>query len=336
MNPQGQPNMETKSNTGMMTDFISLKDLTVSRWRQLMRVSEEVKRHPANFRQMLPGKSIVMLFEKASLRTRLTFELGVKQLGGEAVYLDYQDSKLGGRESLVDVAKNMERWFDCIVARTFSHQTVITLAEHGSIPVINALTDEEHPCQALADTFTLTEKWGDVAGKTLAFIGDGNNVCASLIHAAALSGMSFVAITPASHKPYAKAEEDYKRLVVSETARYRWTDSLEGLKDVDAVYTDTWVSMGQEEEAKERIQVFQKYQVTPEVMSMTGRNAYFMHCLPAHRNHEVTDAVIDSPASLVFEQAENRLHVQKALMLLLMAPREVERYLHLDRFAGWS
>ncbi len=328
--------METKANTGTMTDFISLKDLTVSRWRQLMRVSEEVKRHPANFRQMLPGKSIVMLFEKASLRTRLTFELGVKQLGGEAVYLDYQDSKLGGRESLVDVAKNMERWFDCIVARTFSHQTVVTLAEHGSIPVINALTDEEHPCQALADTFTLIEKWGDVAGKTLAFVGDGNNVCASLIHAAALSGMSFVAVTPPTHKPYAKAEEDYKQIAVSDASHYGWTDSLEGLKGVDAVYTDTWVSMGQEEEARERVQVFSAYQVTPEVMAMTGRNAYFMHCLPAHRNHEVTDAVIDSPASLVFEQAENRLHVQKALMLLLMAPRELERYLHLDKWAGWS
>ncbi|HXK58466.1 MAG TPA: ornithine carbamoyltransferase [Acidobacteriota bacterium] len=328
--------METKTGTGAMTDFISLKDLNVSRWRQLLRVSEEVKRHPANFRQMLPGKSIVMLFEKASLRTRLTFELGIKQLGGEAVYLDYQDSHLGGRESLVDVAKNMERWFDCIVARTFSHQTVITLAEHGSIPVINALTDEEHPCQALADIFTLTEKWGDVAGKILAFVGDGNNVCASLIHAAALSGMSFVAITPATHKPYAGAEEDFKRLAASDSARYVWSDSLDALKGADAVYTDTWVSMGQEDEARARIEVFKAYQVTPEVMAMTGREAYFMHCLPAHRNQEVTDAVIDSEVSLVFEQAENRLHVQKALMLLLMAPRELDRYLHLDKWAGWS
>jgi len=328
--------METKTNTGAMADFISLKDLTVSKWRQLMRVSEEVKRHPANFRQMLPGKSIVMLFEKASLRTRLTFELGIKQLGGDAVYLDYQDSKLGGRESLVDVAKNMERWFDCIVARTFSHQTVVALAEHGSIPVINALTDEEHPCQALADTFTLAERWGDVAGKTIAFVGDGNNVCASLIHAAALSGMSFVAVTPASHKPYPRAEEDFRTLAVSDTCQYIWSESLDALKGVDAVYTDTWVSMGQEEETRERLQVFQKYQVTPDVMAKTGRKSFFMHCLPAHRNHEVTDSVMDSEVSLVFEQAENRLHVQKALLLLLMAPRELERYLHLDKFAGWS
>jgi ornithine carbamoyltransferase len=320
----------------MMTDFISLKDLNPSQWRQLLRVSEEVKRHPVNFRQMLPGKSVVMLFEKASLRTRLTFELGVKQLGGEAVYLDYQDSKLGGRESLADVAKNMERWFDCIVARTFSHQTVVTLAEHGSVPVINALTDAEHPCQALADVFTLLEKWTDLAGKTVAFVGDGNNVCASLMHAAALSGMSFVAVTPASHKPYADAEKDFERMRVSETSCYRWTDSLDGLRGADAVYTDTWVSMGQEEETRERMRVFEAYQVTPDVMAKTGKTSFFMHCLPAHRNHEVTDAVMDSPISLVFEQAENRLHVQKALMLLLMAPTETERYLHLDKWANWG
>src|SRR4030042_4195479 len=236
----------------MMTDFISLKDLNASQWRQLLRVSEEVKRHPANFRQMLPGKSVVMLFEKASLRTRLTFELGVKQLGGEAVYLDYQDSKLGGRESLADVAKNMERWFDCVVARTFAHDTVVTLAEHGSIPVINALTDEEHPCQALADVFTLAEKWNDATGKTVAFVGDGNNVCASLLHAAALSGISFVAVTPEGHKPYAGAQADFERLRSSEAWSSPWTDSLDGLKGADAVYTDTWVSMGQEEETGER------------------------------------------------------------------------------------
>jgi ornithine carbamoyltransferase len=325
-----------KTNSGTMTDLISLKDLSVSRWRQLLRVSEEVKRHPANFRQMLPGKSIVMVFEKASLRTRLTFELGIKQLGGEAVYLDYQDSKLGGRESMFDVAKNMERWFDCIVARTFLHQTVVELAEFGTIPVINALTDEEHPCQALADTFTLVEKWGDVTGKTLAFVGDGNNVCTSLIHAAALSGMSFLAVTPEKHKPYAGAEADFKRLAAVDFTAYRWSESLEDLRGADAVYTDTWVSMGQEDDTRKRMETLQAYQVTPEVMAMTGKSSHFMHCLPAHRNHEVTDAVIDSPASLVFEQAENRLHVQKALMLLLMAPREVERYLHLDKWAAWS
>jgi len=202
--------------------------------------------------------------------------------------------------------------------------------------VNNDLTDEEHPCQALADLFTLLEKWNDPAGRTLAFVGDGNNVCASLIHAAALSGISFLAVTPPSHKPYAGADDDFKRLSVNDKASYSWSQSLSDLRGADAVYTDTWVSMGQEEETRQRMEVFAPYQVTPEVMEMTGKSAYFMHCLPAHRNHEVTDSVMDSPTSLVFEQAENRLHVQKALMLYLLAPRDVERYLHLDKWAGWS
>jgi len=319
-----------------MKDFLSLKDLTVELWKQLLHASAEVKERPGNFRQMLVGKSSVLLFEKSSLRTRLTFELGMKQLGGDAVYLDHQESRLGGRESLTDVARNLERWFDCIVTRTFSHEAAVKLAEHASVPVINGLSDAEHPCQALADVFTLQEKWGEIQAKTLVFIGDGNNVCASLIHAAALSGMSLVAVTPSSHQPYSEAAEDFERLSISASASYRWTDSLDGLQGADVVYTDTWVSMGQEEETRERVQVLQSYQVTPELMASTGRNSYFMHCLPAHRNQEVTDSVIDSPQSLVFEQAENRLHVQKALLLLLLAPNELGRYLRLEKFAAWK
>ncbi len=319
-----------------MKDFLSLKDLTVELWKQLLHASAEVKERPSNFRQMLVGKSSVLLFEKSSLRTRLTFELGMKQLGGDAVYLDHQESRLGGRESLTDMARNLERWFDCIVARTFSHEVAVKLAEHASVPVINGLSDAEHPCQALADVFTLQEKWGEVQAKTLVFIGDGNNVCASLIHAAALSGMSLVAVTPSSHQPHPQAAEDFEKLSTSASASYRWTDSLDGLQGADVVYTDTWVSMGQEEETRERVQVLQSYQVTPELMASTGRNSYFMHCLPAHRNQEVTDSVIDSPQSLVFEQAENRLHVQKALLLLLLAPKELGRYMRLEKFAAWK
>lgn len=318
-----------------MNDFISLKDLSPAEWKTLLFLSQEVKRSPGHFREMLLGKSTVLLFEKPSLRTRLTFELGVKSLGGESVYLDYQQDKLGQRESLHDVARNLERWFNCIVARTFAHQTVLALAEYASVPLVNALTDQEHPCQALADLFTLKEKWEQLQGKTMAFVGDGNNVCSSLIHATALSGMSFVAITPASHQPYAQALADFRNLAVSPSATYQGTDSLDGLEGADVVYTDTWVSMGQEGESAERLQVFESYQVTPEVMELTGKDSYFMHCLPAHRNQEVTDAVIDAPCSLVFEQAENRLHVQKALLLLLLAPREMERYLQLDKWAAW-
>jgi ornithine carbamoyltransferase len=285
---------------------------------------------------MLRGKSLVLIFEKASLRTRLTFELGMKQVGGDAVYLDHRESRLGGRESLTDVARNLERWFDCIVTRTFAHEVAIELAEQTSVPVINGLSDKEHPCQALADVFTLQEKWGEVEGKTLVYVGDGNNVCASLIHAAALSGMSFVAVTPTTHQPYAEAAKDFEALAISSSASYRYTDSLDGLEGADAVYTDTWVSMGQEEEAKERLRDLQDYQITPELMASTGKESYFMHCLPAHRNQEVTDVVIDSAQSLVYEQAENRLHVQKALLLTLLAPGDVTRYLQLERFAAFN
>jgi ornithine carbamoyltransferase len=319
-----------------MKDFLSLKDLNPDLWEQLLQVSVEVKERAANFRQMLMGKSLVLIFEKASLRTRITFELGMKQLGGEAVYLDHQDSRLGGRESLADVARNMERWFDCLVTRTFSHEVALELAEHSSVPVINGLSDKEHPCQALADVFTLREKWGEVQGKTLVFVGDGNNVCASLIHAAALSGMSFVAVTPSTHQPYPEAAEDFEALSALSSASYRYTDSLDGLKGADAVYTDTWVSMGQEGDARERIRDLQDYQITPELMASTGKESNFMHCLPAHRNQEVTDTVIDSVRSLVYEQAENRLHVQKALLLTLLAPGDVKRYLQLEKFATWN
>ena len=319
-----------------MKDFLSLKDLSVDVWKQLLHVSAELKQRPAYFRQMLVGKSAVLLFEKSSLRTRLTFELGMKQLGGDAVFLDYQESRLDGREALTDVARNLERWFDCIVTRTFSHVAAVRLAEHASIPVINGLSDAEHPCQALADLFTLQEKWGELEGKTLAFIGDGNNVCASLIHAAALSGISLVAVTPGSHQPYPEAAQDFERLSTSAAASYRWTESVDGLQGADSVYTDTWVSMGQEEETHERVRILKSFQVTPELMASTGKDPYFMHCLPAHRNQEVTDSVMDSSQSLVYEQAENRLHVQKALLLLLLAPKELERYLRLEKFATWK
>ena len=319
-----------------MRDFISLADLSPRQWTQLLHLSREVKSRPSNFRRMIPDKSIVLIFEKPSLRTRLTFELGIQQLGGDAVYLDYQEANLGEREALSDVAKNLERWFDCLVARTFSHQVLIRLSEYARCSVINALTDEEHPCQALADVFTLMEKWSNVEGRTLAYIGDGNNVCASLVHAAALSGMCFTAVTPRSRQPYPGWQEDFRRLSTNARATCHWSDSPDGIRGADAVYTDTWVSMGQEGEAQERLAEFRPYQVTPELMARTGRDSFFMHCLPAHRNQEVTDAVIDAPYSLVFEQAENRLHVQKALLMWLLAPKEVDRYLHLEKWAAWK
>ena len=308
-----------------LRDFISLRDLSPTQWKGILKASREVKNRPGGAREMLLGRSTVLLFEKPSLRTRLTFELGMKQLGGDAVYLDYQEDRMGQRESLRDVAKNLERWFDCVVARTCSHEMVKDLAGHAEIPVINALTDEEHPCQALADLFTLMEKWGQLQGKRIAYVGDGNNVCTSLVQAAALSGMSFLAVTPPHYQPDRWVEEDFSRLKTVPETTYAWTDSLDDLAGADAVYTDTWVSMGKESEANERMKVFLPYQVTPEVMEKTGKESFFMHCLPAHRNHEVSDAVMDSSFSLIYEQAENRLHVQKALLLALLAPQKLRQ-----------
>ena len=308
-----------------LRDFISLGDLSPTQWKALLKASREVKDRPGQARETLLGRSTVLLFEKPSLRTRLTFELGMKQLGGDAVYLDYQEDRMGQRESLQDVAKNLERWFDCLVARTFSHQMVKDLAAHAEIPVINALTDEEHPCQALADIFTLMEKWAQLEGKKIAYVGDGNNVCTSLVQAAALSGMSFLAVTPPHYQPDRRVEEDFARLKTAPKTTYSWTDSLDDLAGADAVYTDTWVSMGKESETNQRMKVFLPYQVTPDVMEKTGRQSFFMHCLPAHRNHEVSDAVMDASFSLIYEQAENRLHVQKALILAVLAPERLSQ-----------
>ena len=308
-----------------LRDFISLRDLSPTQWKGILKASREVKNCPGGAREMLLGRSTVLLFEKPSLRTRLTFELGMKQLGGDAVYLDYQEERMGQRESLRDVAKNLERWFDCVVARTFSHEMVKDLAGHAEIPVINALTDEEHPCQALADLFTLMEKWDQLQGKRIAYVGDGNNVCTSLVQAAALSGMSFLAVTPPHYQPDRWVEADFSRLKTVPETTYAWTDSLDDLAGADAVYTDTWVSMGKESETNERMKVLLPYQVTPEVMEKTGKESFFMHCLPAHRNHEVSDAVMDASFSLIYEQAENRLHVQKALLLALLAPQKLRQ-----------
>ncbi len=308
-----------------LRDFISLRDLSPTQWKGILKASREVKNCPGGAREMLLGRSTVLLFEKPSLRTRLTFELGMKQLGGDAVYLDYQEERMGQRESLRDVAKNLERWFDCVVARTFSHEMVKDLAGHAEIPVINALTDEEHPCQALADLFTLMEKWGQLQGKRIAYVGDGNNVCTSLVQAAALSGMSFLAVTPPHYQPDRWVEADFSRLKTVPETTYAWTDSLDDLAGADVVYTDTWVSMGKESETNERMKVLLPYQVTPEVMEKTGKESFFMHCLPAHRNHEVSDAVMDASFSLIYEQAENRLHVQKALLLALLAPQKLRQ-----------
>jgi ornithine carbamoyltransferase len=300
-------------------DLIADQDLTASDVRLIFDLAGRVKASPASYAQALAGKQLAMIFEKPSLRTRVTFEVGMTSMGGFAVYLENSKPRLGERESIKDVARNLDRWVDGIVARTFSHNSVVELAENASIPVVNALTDRLHPCQALGDYFTLSEKFGRVKGLQLAFIGDGNNVCHSLMLTGAKLGATVRVATPSGFEPKTEMVEQAKGLARATGAKIQiFRDPLEAIAGAQAVYTDVWASMGQEYAAHLRTQVFAPYQVTESLMQAAGPDTVFLHCLPAHRGQEVTDAVIDSPRSLVYDQAENRLHVQKALLLLLM------------------
>jgi ornithine carbamoyltransferase len=262
---------------------------------------------------------MVMFFEKPSLRTRLTFEAGMVSLGGTAMFVDQTHERLDAREKLSDVAHNLERWVDLIVLRTYSQQTIEGMAEHAGVPVINALSDVEHPCQALADYLTLLERFGDVKDHCLAYVGDGNNVAHSLLLTCACLGSSIRVATPAGYTPNPQIVAAAHEIAEETGAEIQLlTDPHEAVAGADAVYTDAWTSMGQEREEGKRAQVFPPYQVNAELMAEAAPHAVFMHCLPAHRGLEVTDAVIDSPQSVVFEQAENRLHVQKAIIYLLL------------------
>jgi len=262
---------------------------------------------------------MVMFFEKPSLRTRLTFEAGMVSLGGTAMFVDQTHERLDAREQLSDVAHNLERWVDLIVLRTYSQQTIEGMAQHASVPVINALSDLEHPCQALADYLTLLERFGDVKERCLAYVGDGNNVAHSLLLTCACLGSSIRVATPPGYAPNPQIVAAAREIAEETGAEiHLLTDAHEAVFGADAVYTDAWTSMGQEREEGERAKVFPPYQVNVELMAEAAPHAVFMHCLPAHRGLEVTDAVIDSAQSVVFEQAENRMHVQKAILYLLM------------------
>lgn len=306
----------------MTKDFLTIHDLSVYEFSQILDLTTDMKKHPRKYHKVLEHKILAMIFEKPSLRTRMTFEVGMLQLGGEAVYLAPSDIKMGSREGVADVGRNMERWVDGIMIRTFGHDIAETLAGHTSVPVINALTDRFHPCQAMADFFTLREHKGSLANIKLAFVGDGNNVCHSLMLAAARAGTKMSVATPAGYEPakdaVAWAEEDGRHTGFE---LHLTADPVEAVRDADAVYTDVWASMGQEAEKEARALVFAPYQVNSELMSYARNRAVFMHCLPAHRGEEVTDEVIDSEVSIVYDQAENRLHVQKVILNLLMAKK---------------
>jgi len=305
----------------MTKDFLSIHDLSLFEYSKLMDLTQEVKKNPKKYKAKLQGKVLAMIFEKPSLRTRMTFETGMLQLGGEAIYLSPTDIQIGKRESISDIGKNMERWVDGIMIRTFAHQNVIDLAAAARIPVINALTDLSHPCQGMADFFTLREKKPGL--EKLAYVGDGNNVCHSLMFAAARAGIAMSVAVPEGYEPnpdiIRQAQEDGRETGFSFELTH---DPFVAVRGADAVYTDVWASMGQESEKEKRAKIFAPFQVNRALMAEAKPGALFMHCLPAHRGDEVTDDVIDSAQSVVFDQAENRLHAQKAIMLSLMAKKE--------------
>jgi ornithine carbamoyltransferase len=300
-------------------DLVSTRDLGPQGVEAVLHLADLMKSRPSVFSRSLAGKQMVMFFEKPSLRTRLTFEAGMSSLGGTTMFVDQSKSKLDERERLSDIAHNLERWVDVIVLRTFAQETIAGMARHASIPVINALSDLEHPCQALADYFTLTERFGDLKEITLAYVGDGNNVAHSLLLTCACLGSSIRVATPKGYTCNAQIVADARKIAKQTGAKLEFlTDAQAAVAGVDAIYTDAWASMGQEQEASERATIFPPYQVNHSLMAEAAPHAVFMHCMPAHRGEEVTDEVMDSDQSVIFEQAENRMHVQKAILYLLL------------------
>jgi len=301
-------------------DLVSTRDLGPNGVRAVLHLARIMKSRPGDFAKALAGKQTVMFFEKPSLRTRLTFDCGIAGLGGRSSFVDQTQARLDARESMSDIAHNLERWFDAIILRTYAQATIEAMAQYASVPVINALSDLEHPCQALADYFTLGEHFRGLETIVLAYVGDGNNVAHSLLLTAACLGSSIRLAHPHGYGPDPEILSD-----AHEIARHTgssielFTDPVMAVSGADAVYTDAWASMGQEHETVQRAAIFEPYRVNRELMDEAAPHAVFLHCLPAHRGREVTDEVMDSDRSLIFEQAENRLHVQKAILHLLMA-----------------
>lgn len=300
-------------------DVLSVAELSATEIASILDTAAALKRNPLHARGLLAGKSVVLLFEKPSLRTRITFELGAQRLGAAALYMDHAQTKIGEREPVADYAHNLSLWCDAIVARVFDHAVVQELAAEATVPVINGLSDLYHPCQALADLLTMQERFGALAGLKVAYVGDGNNVCHSLLLAGATMGMDLTIITPDGFEPDPEVRQIARAIAATSGAKIMITDEIEAVHGRSVVYTDTWVSMGQEDIAAEREAAFDGYQVNEEVMATAGAGALFMHCLPAHRGHEVTASVIDGPASVVLQQAENRMHAQNALLVKLLA-----------------
>jgi ornithine carbamoyltransferase len=301
------------------TDLLTGAEWNPAQVRELYRLAADVKADPQRYQDALHGRSVAMIFEKPSLRTRVTFEIGIKSLGGAAVFLDHSETHLGQRESIPDVGRCLSRWVQGIVARVYEQTALEELAAFTSVPVINALSDRFHPCQTLSDFFTLEERFGNLRGLKVAYVGDGNNVCHSLLIAGARVGAQVRVATPAGYEPDSHIVSEVRRVARETRGKIElFRAPADAVTGAQAVYTDVWASMGQEAETEARAAKFAGYQVDAELMSLAAPDAVFLHCLPAHRGSEVAEDVIEGPRSIVFDQAENRLHVQKAILLKLL------------------
>ena len=306
----------------MVEHLLSMQDLSPNEIEAILDKAEGLKEklRKGEPHELLRGKTLGMIFEKPSLRTRVTFETGMTQLGGHAIYLAPADIQLGKRESVPDTARNLSRWVDAVMARLFKHDIIVELARHSSVPVINGLTDLHHPCQTLGDLLTIREHKGKFRGLKLAWVGDGNNVCNSLLLGCTLVGMNISAVCPHGYEPDASVVKQAKKNAEKSGAKLELlTDPKKAVAGADVIYTDVWASMGQEKEAKQRMRAFKGYQVNAQLLKLAKPNVIVMHCLPAHRGQEITDEVIDGPRSVVLDQAENRMHAQKALLVSLLA-----------------
>jgi ornithine carbamoyltransferase len=300
-------------------DLCSIADLSSSEVRAIVKLGRDVKRNPRAYRHALDAKQMILMFEKASLRTRLSFETAINTTGGNAIFVDQTSSPLGERESIADVARNVERWIDVIVLRTYAHDTITEMAANARVPVVNALSDFEHPCQALADFMTLDEHFGSVTGLNFTYVGDGNNVCHSLMLTGAQLGANVTVATPRGYSPDIEIVTIAREIAEKNGCEINLLqDPHAAAEGADAIYTDVCVSMGMEHESTKREPIFRPFQVNDALMQKAKPSAVFMHCLPARRNAEVTDEVLDGVQSIVFDQAENRLHAEKALLLLLL------------------
>jgi len=303
----------------MKKDFLTVRDMPREDYERLIDTAFEIKSDIASYFDVLRGRTIVLIFDKPSLRTRVTFEVAMCQFGGKSIYLPGSDISLGKRETVADGARNLSRWVDGIVMRTFGHEVIEELAENAAVPVINALTDLFHPCQAMACMLTLREHIGGLEGRNFVFVGDGNNVAHSLMLVCPLAGMNFTMCCPPGYEPDETVAEAASRSAEKHGTTYRLvTDPHEAVRGADVIYTDVWASMGQEDEAEERARVFRPYQVNGELVSEAGSGCLVSHCLPAHRGEEITSEVLDGPRSIAFDEAENRLHVQKAILYELI------------------